>query len=181
MFCHLTLTCALGLAPVHGGDSDDGTLQRLRTTESVVQAAIDEGRRRSPTFASLVEVIEQSNTFVYVTREHMLPHQMKLMLPHRMEGCLVPSRSRTGSLRVLLAMGMGKDRTIVVLAHELQHVREVLDAGGGHDQEAFDSLFMRIGIRQLGTPTERYETSAAQEVMTIVGREIQAYAQMHPR
>ena len=173
MFCHLTLTCALGLAPVHGGDSDDGTLQRLRTTESVVQAAIDEGRRRSPTFASLVEAIEHSNTFVYVTRA--------LMLPHRMEGCLVPSRSRTGSLRVLLAMGMGKDRTIMVLAHELQHVREVLDAGGGHDQEAFDSLFMRIGIRQLGTPTERYETSAAQEVMTIVGREIQAYAQMHPR
>ena len=98
-----------------------------------------------------------------------------------MEGCLVPSRSRTGHLRVLLAMGMGKDRTIMVLAHELQHVREVLDAGGGHDQAAFDSLFMRIGIRQLGTPTERYETSAAQEVMTIVGREIRAYAQMHPQ
>src|SRR6185295_15549911 len=78
--------CALALAPVHGGDSDDGTLQRLRTTEPVVRAAIDEGRRRSPTLASLVEAIEHSKTLVYVTRA--------FMLPHRMEGCLEPGTSR---------------------------------------------------------------------------------------
>jgi hypothetical protein len=140
----------------------------------VILAAIDEGRLRSPTFASLVEAIERSNVFVYVTRAQKLPH-------HRMEGCLVPSGSQSRYLRVLIAMGLGPDRTIMVIAHELQHVREVLDAGGGNDQAAIDALFTRIGERQLGTPTERYETAAAQEVLAIVGREIRESHQMHSR
>jgi hypothetical protein len=163
MFCELALTCALSLSHAQGANADP-TLQRLRTPDPVIRAAIEDGRRRSPTVASLVDTIERSDTFVYVTRA--------FMLPHRMEGCLVPSRSRTGHLRVRLAMSLGKDETIIVLAHELQHVREVLDAGGGHDQAALDSLFIRIGIRRLGTPTERYETAAAHEVMTIVAREM---------
>ena len=141
-------------------------IERLRTTEPVVQAAIDEGRRRSPTFASLVDAIERSDTIVYVTRAHMLPH--------RMDGCLTPSRTRSRYLRVLVASGLGKERTIVVLAHEFQHVREVLEAGSGTDQAAFDSLFTRIGEAKLDFPRNRYETTAAQEVMEIVAREMRA-------
>jgi hypothetical protein len=34
---------------------------------------------------------------------------------------------------------------------------------------------------QLGTPTERYETAAAHEVLAIVGQEIRASRQMHSR
>ena len=78
-------------------------------------------------------------------------------------------------------MGLGPDRTILVLAHELQHVREVLDAGGGNDQAALDALFTKIGVRQLGTATERYETAAAHEVLAIVGQEIRASRQIHSR
>jgi hypothetical protein len=81
------------------------------------------------------------------------------MLLHRMDGCVVPSGSQSRYLRVLIAMGLGPNRTIMVLAHELQHVREVLDA----------------------TPTERYETAAAHEAMAIVGREIRASRQVHSR
>jgi hypothetical protein len=174
MFCEVTLTCALALASGHGVDSDDSPLQRLRTTDAVILAAIDEGRRRSPTFASLVEAIERSNVFVYVMRAQKLPH-------HGMDGCLVPSGSQSRYLRVLIAMGLGPDRTIMVLAHELQHVREVLDARGGNDQAAIDALFTRIGERQLGTPTERYETAAAQGVLAIVGQEMRASREIHSR
>lgn len=149
-------------------------IERLRTTDPVIQAAIEEGRRRSPTFVSLIEAVERSNMFVYVTRAQKLPH-------HGMEGCLVPSPSQSRYLRVLIAMGLGPDQTILVLAHELQHVREVLDAGSGNDQAALDALFMRIGERQLGTPAERYETAAAHDVMAIVGNEIRLSRQMHSR
>jgi hypothetical protein len=90
MFCDLALTCALSLGNAHRANPDGTTLQRLRTTEPLVRTAIEEGQRRSPTFASLVDMIERSGTFVYVTRA--------FMLPHRMEGCLVPNRSRTGHL-----------------------------------------------------------------------------------
>ena len=92
MFCQLALTCALWLGNTQGANPDETTLQRLRTPEPVVRTAIEDGRRRSSTFAVLVDRIERSGTFVYVTRAHMLPH--------RMEGCLVPSPSRTGHLRV---------------------------------------------------------------------------------
>jgi hypothetical protein len=129
---------------------------------------IEEGQRRSPTFASLVAMIERWDTFVYVTRAHMLPH--------RMEGCVVPSGSRTGHLRVLVAKGPGKDQTIIVLAHELQHVREILEAGRGHDQAAFDALFSQIGARQQGSSTaEQYETAGAQTVMRTVDRELREH------
>jgi hypothetical protein len=158
----LLLTLAVGPQITSGPDS----IERLRTTDAVIQAAIDDGRRRSPTFALLVDAIERSNLSVYVTRA--------LTLPHRMEGCLVANATGSRHLRVLIVMGLGKDRTITVLAHELQHVREVLDAGGGNDQAAFDALFTRIGERQLGTPTERYETAAAHEVMALVSRELRA-------
>ena len=171
MFCHVTLTCALWLAPVQGVDSDDHPLQRLRTPDSVILAAIDEGRRRSPTFASLVDAIERSNIVVYVVRAQKLPYGL--------EGCLVASRSRSHTLKVLIARRSGLDWTIMTIAHELQHVREVLDAGGGNDQAAFDSLFTRIGVRQPGT--HQYETAAAQEVPAIVGRELRASREMHAR
>jgi hypothetical protein len=103
---------------------------------------------------------------VYVTRAQKLPR--------RMEGCLVANATGSQQLRILIAMSLGQERTIIVLAHELQHVREVLDAGGGTDQAAFDALYTRIGERRLGTPAQRYETQAAHEVMEIVGREIRA-------
>jgi hypothetical protein len=146
----------------------DRPLRRLRTTEPVVSTAIRQGQRRSSTFAMLVDAVERSDMIVYVERVRMRPHHM--------EGYLAPSGAQSRYLRVRIAMGMGPDRTIVVLAHELQHVREVLDAGGGTDQAAFDSLYMRIGERRLTTPTHRYETAAAHDVMEIVGREIRASA-----
>ena len=70
-------------------------------------------------------------------------------------------------------MGTPSDRMIVVVAHELQHVREVLDAGISTDGAALDALFARIGTRQRGTDTgEQYETAAAQQVQHAVNREL---------
>ncbi len=65
-----------------GSGVDAGpSLHRLRTTDPIVSAAIQDGMRRSPTFATLVEVIERSTIFVYLVRTHTLPHHM--------DGCLV--------------------------------------------------------------------------------------------
>jgi hypothetical protein len=156
----------LGISSVTSPDAVK-TLVRLRTTESAVQELIGDGQRRSPTFAALVDTIERSDTFVYVARVHRLPHAM--------EGCLVNDGdgSPVRYLRVLLAIGTPRERMIVVLAHEFQHVAEVLAAGIVNDRGAVDALFNRIGSRTLGSNTsEQYETVAAQRVMAAVDREL---------
>ena len=168
MSLKLVLTLAIPLVNAAVVDTDaNNTLHRLRTTDPMVLAMIQEGQRRAPTFAALVDTVERSDTFVYVARIHTLPHAM--------DGCLVHDGggSQVRYLRVLLAMGTPTERMIVVLAHELQHVREVLDAGIPNDQAAMDSLFKRIGFRLRGTETgEQYETAAAQKVTTLVTREL---------
>jgi hypothetical protein len=160
------LTTALLTVVVHNTDANR-TLHRLRTTDPLVLAVIGAGQRRSPTFAALVEVVEQSDALVYVVRAHTLPHGM--------DGCLVldGDGSPIRYLKVVLAMGTPADRMIVVLAHELQHVREVLEAGIPIDRAAMEGLFKRIGSRQRGSETgEQYETAAAQQVTAVVVREL---------
>ena len=166
MFVDLLVALAIHSADlwaVHG----DTTLHRLRTTDPIVTTVIREAIRRSPTFASLVDTVEASDTFVYIVRAYPLPHDMEGCLVH--EGGTSPRRY----LKVLLAMGTPRERMIVVLAHELQHVREVLDARISIDPSALAALFKRIGTPQRGTDTgEQYETKEAQDVMTVVAREL---------
>src|SRR5262245_43671915 len=160
----LGLAATLWLAP-QTADLELSPLQRLRTTEPRVAAAIDEGRHRSPTFAILVDAVERSALVVYVARAHQLSHGI--------EGAVVPPRSRSRYLRILVAMRLDSERLLLVLAHELQHVREVIDSGIEPDEASLIALFERIASRQLGSSTgELYETRAAQHVMTTVAREL---------
>jgi hypothetical protein len=90
-----------------------------------------------------------------------------------MEGCVIPGKSGAPYVSILLAINNHADRLIPVLAHELQHVREIIDAGMGHDQAAFDAVFSRIGAPQRGSDTaEQFETAAAIIVMRTVEREL---------
>jgi hypothetical protein len=63
--------------------TDASQFLRIRTLEPGVLAIVQEGRRRSPTFAALVERIERSDTWVYIVRVHTLPHRMEGSLVHR--------------------------------------------------------------------------------------------------
>ena len=141
----------------------------IRSTDKIVLAAIADGSVRSPTFAELVDRLETSELLIYVSRVYGLPH--------RMEGCVIPGQPGGPYVRILLAMNNYAERIIPVLAHELQHVREIVDAGMGHDQAAFDAVFSRIGARQRGSDTaEQFETATAITVMRTVERELRDHA-----
>jgi hypothetical protein len=155
------------LLSAHSVPPEDRPLVKLRSTESAVRELIREGQRRSPTLAALVEKIERSDTIIYVARVHTLLHAM--------EGCLVieGDGSPLRYLRVLLAIETPRERMIVVLAHELQHVIEVLEAHIPNERAAVEALFKRIGVATLGSRTgEQYETAAAQTLDTNVAREL---------
>jgi hypothetical protein len=89
-----------------------------------------------------------------------------------MVGCLVHGGAGPRYLRVLLETGLSVDERIEVIAHELQHVREVIQAGTLNERVAMQGLFSRIGHnkRQQGGRQQEYETAAARQISATVAR-----------
>lgn len=157
------LTSAL-LAPADTGDAI--TLHRLRSMDATIRAAIDEGCRRSPTFAALVDHLERSSFIVHVEQVATLRDGMR--------GALLHGGAGPQYLRVLLKRGMSLEHRVVVLAHELQHAREVVAAGIVADAVEMDALFRRIGDGPAGGKRQRYETAAALRVADTVVADLRA-------
>jgi hypothetical protein len=149
----------------HGGGA---SMPHLRPRGPLAAAAIEEGSRRSPTFAELVRAIEGSQFIVYVESSRKLKEGMR--------GCLVHGGTGPRYLRVVLKTGLPMTERIGVLAHELQHVREVIEAGTANDAAAMGTLFTRIGFstRQRAEQPQEYETAAARQVSAMVARELAA-------
>jgi hypothetical protein len=153
------------------GRSDErsgGRVPHLRPLDSLAGAAIEGGLGRSPTFASLVQTIEGSEFIVHVESSRKLRDGMK--------GCLVHGSAGKRYLRILLKVGLGRDERIEVLAHELQHVREVIQAGILNEPGAMDALFSRLGYNrhQQGERQQEYETEAARLIASMVARDLRA-------
>lgn len=129
------------------------TLRRVRGVDASMQAAIAEGCRRSPVFASLVRDVERSDYVVYVAAVPSLRNGMKGALLHGTGGHY---------LRIHLKQDLPLDRQVAVLAHELQHVREVMEAGITAGAAEMEMLFRRIGGKRLaGGRRQQFETAAA--------------------
>lgn len=139
-------------------------LEKLRSTDARTLAMVEDGYRRSPTFARLVDAIERSDKFVYVERVGTLSHGMR--------GCLLHGGAGPRYIRVLLRRGLPRDQEIEVLGHELQHVREVLDADVANDPIALAAFFDRIHVSPLGSSSGDYETAEARRVGSLVAREL---------
>lgn len=166
----LTVMLAAGLTSGLQAPTDEGgllTLRRVRSLDASIQATIDEGCRRSPTFAALVDALERSSFVVYVEQVPTLRDGMR--------GALLHGGAGPRYLRVLLKRGMSLDRRVVVLAHELQHAREVVEAGIAADAGEMDALFRRIGDeRSPDRQRQRYETAAALRVTHAVAADLRA-------
>jgi len=135
---------------------DDGTIVRtghVRGTDASMQAVIEEGCRRSPVFAGLVRDVDRSTYFVYVEGVATLRNGMRGALLHG---------TGTQYLRIHLKLDLPLYKKVAVLAHELQHVREVVQAGISADAAEMEMLFRRIGGKQLAAGRrQQFETRAA--------------------
>ena len=160
----LTVMLAAGLTSGLQAPTDEAgslTLRRVRSLDKTIQATIDEGCRRSPTFAALVDDLERSSFIVYVEQVPTLRDGMR--------GTLLHGGAGPQYLRVLLKRGMALEHRVVVLVHELQHAREVVEAGIVADAVEMDALFRRIGSgRSPGGRRQQYETAAALRVADTV-------------
>ena len=144
---------------------------RLRTADERLRLAIRDGYDRSATFRALVDRLAAHKGMVLVHWAPALTSGLNACLLHQI--VVTPDGGRV--LWVLVKHNEPSDHLVTVLAHELQHVLEVLDAGVS-DTADIEGLFKRVGVRTGSHGLTRrlpvYETDAAQTVQDRVKREL---------
>ena len=142
-------------------------LVRVRAVDPAIGSALQEGVRRSPTLAALVQRIDDSDGLVYlfggpvrrlskgICLRGGMSHAVKQVPPYRIITITVEARRG--------------DYTIATIAHELRHAIEVLDAPEAIDRASVGRLYERIGY--LVSPGIN-ETEAAQTAGHQVYREL---------
>ena len=142
--------------------------RRVRAIDGLMLQRLHDGFRRSHTFRQIVLALEQSNVIVYVTRG--------VCDSGRIAGCLLRFVEVAGNdryLRVVVSGVLSEDRVISTVGHELQHAREVADAGLVTDSASMLALFRRTGLRECrGVLGECYETKAAIDAQDAILKEL---------
>ncbi len=139
--------------------------RRVRTTSARIAGLIEQGVRRSYSFADLVRSLHGTDVIVYIEVTSDLPRTVNGHL------FLVPGRDSQRYLRIQVRTGLHPDETIALLAHELRHALEVGADPSITNAAQFASLYARIG-HQVSGVSNRYDTAAAQEMGKTVRREL---------
>jgi len=143
--------------------SIDRTPPPLRIVDRSLMDVVREGTERSTTLRSLVAHLQDSHAIVYVSL---------VTLPHCTAG-LTHFMATSGGWWYLSVELDGKLQPmdlIATLAHELQHVTEIVDARTVKDDASMLELYRRIGNEssQFQTPVRSFETDTA----ITVGRQV---------
>lgn len=149
-----------------------GDEELLRGADALILDAIRDGLDRSPTLRDLVGRLRKWHGIVRVHPALKLSAGLEACLLHQM----VITSDGYRVMWVLVRSPETSDYLITLIAHELQHAVEALEAG------AFDSAGMERAFRRLGERTTPgrvgengvYETAAADEVQDRVWRELRA-------
>lgn len=164
----LAVACAF-LSPlgVRAGNSKDGHSEcapsHVRLTDALMQGAFDMGMERSATFRGLVESLRGSDLIVYASSELTMP------MPIVGEIHFLTTAGTHRYLRVLIRADLSPWERAAMLAHELQHAREIAEAPWVWDVATMDQYYEVIGYR---VGIDRHETDAARAIAAIVQREV---------
>lgn len=133
----------------------------------MVRSAIANGRRGSATFRHLLDRLASSDLIVHVERRSAWQRssaftQFIVATPH------------ARYLRVTLTANDARDAIVGLLGHELRHVIEIADSPWVTDEDAYHSLYDRIGDAGCGPPQWCFDTAAAVESGVQIYEELQA-------
>ncbi len=147
------------------GDRTYATADRLRPQAPRVESWLREARRRSPTVQRLVDRIEQSDVIVYL--------DISRNLSRNVTACLtwMAATSSRRIVRVSFRDDLRPGDAIAMLAHELQHVVEVIDHPEVRSTETLLQLYTRIG-HPTGDNGLRWDTADAVAVGTLARLEV---------
>jgi hypothetical protein len=143
----------------------------VRSTDGPTLQLIEEGAERSATFRALVAGINHSDGIVYVERGICaFGHVNSCVLPF-----IAPTQGHRYP-RILVTRDKSRvshDHVLALIAHELQHAREVIEHPGVIDVATMEEMYRRIGTPLTGRQSG-YETSAARAAGDVVLHELLA-------
>jgi hypothetical protein len=137
--------------------------ERVRSSGEPLTTVLREAARRSPTFRTIVDTIEQSDGIVYIEPGSCFTDA---------RSCLI-RLSEAGSrrfLRVHVAMERPEWDLMGAIAHELWHALEVLGQRGIRSTSAMHLFYERQGLRT----SSGFETTEAVRAGNQVRREVRA-------
>lgn len=153
-FC-LALAAALTAAPATAGEVNPHLGRHVRGATPQINDLIDQGVRRSQTFAELVEALNATDVVVYLSTSRTLPRGLDGRL------AFMTTAGEVRYLHAQILEGLGLDEAIAITAHELQHALEVAEHREVRDAAGLGALYERIGERS--HHPNRFDTSAARQ------------------
>jgi hypothetical protein len=151
---------------VFSSSSPAAAFDHVRSEQAVIRAWISEGYSQSATFKALVDEVEGLPGIVYIDATVAVPRGLDGALLHRVAGS-----PDLPILRVQVRWNLSAAEGIATLAHELQHVAEVLRAGQTLDSSGMSALFASIDTAHV-IGSSRFETEEARQVTTRVRDEL---------
>lgn len=167
----LVMLWLMSVRAAAAADPEPSRDPRIRPLELRMQALVERGMRRSPTFRALAARIEQSDVVVYLLSD--------VCGPPRIAGRLT-FLSAAGGRRYIVVRLRPLSSTldeVAVLAHELQHAVEIAERPA-----IVDASSMERAYRQMGRPNGwvprgvAFDTRAAADVGAHVARELRGIA-----
>jgi hypothetical protein len=152
--------------PASKADLLESPYRHVRTTNARVQHLLEAGVSRSPTFASLLAVLNASDVIVYIEQTDEMPRTLEGRL------LLMPLANQQRYLRIQITRNGTPTDLIALIGHELRHAIEVADATDVRDERALERLYQRIGNRSAAL--HAYDTDAAQTTGRRVRKELLA-------
>jgi len=153
--------CALGL--------DESIVRRriaVRSVEKWLNRLIEDGIRRSATVTALVATIATHRAIVYIEPRDSLSGGLTGAVP----AVVVRAPDGTRYARVWLLRGRAPDEMIEVIAHELQHVIELLEIEAG--ERSSKDQRQTTSFPRFPTGFRMIETDAARGVGEATHREL---------
>jgi hypothetical protein len=161
----IAATCVCGLA-LGANPTVASDFTHVRSDDASIRALLRSGYERSSTFKRLVDEIESLPGIVYIEPAAKLSRGMDGVLLHAVGGS-----GDIAMLRVLLKTNLAGDYAVAVLAHELQHVAEVLRAGPPRNGT---EMAARFAAHDPQKGDSKFETEEARAITGAVLRELGA-------
>jgi hypothetical protein len=139
---------------------------RIRRTDERIALAVRNGVERSSVVRALVDAIESSAVVVYASVDPGMVNGLSGRLTFMGIG------GGYRYVRITLHPELNQELMIISLAHELQHVLEVIQHPEVTSEPALTGLYQRIGHSNRVSGRIGWETDAAQDVAAAVRREL---------